>query len=94
MDRNTISLPNRHGNDQSSHSFRSKIGWTGMIGPYLGMEGMTMRNQVLHRASMILSISMIGMSIQTPHRLVLMVLPRQYALLSALKLSQRRTVYF
>jgi hypothetical protein len=64
------------------------------MGPYLGMEGMTMRNQVLHWASMISSTSMIGMSIQTPHQLVLMVLPRQYALLGALKLSQRRTVYF
>jgi hypothetical protein len=65
-----------------------------MIGPYLGMEGMTMQNQVLHQASMISSTLMTGMSIQTPHRLVLMALPRQYALLGALKLSQRRTLYF
>jgi hypothetical protein len=42
------------------------------MGPYLGMEGMTMQNQVLHQASMILSTSMTGMSIQTPHCLVLM----------------------
>jgi hypothetical protein len=42
------------------------------MGPCLGMEGMTMWNQVLHRASMISSISMTGMSIQTPHHLVLM----------------------
>jgi hypothetical protein len=43
-----------------------------MMGPYLEMEGMMMWNQVLHQASMISSISMTGMSIQTPHCLVLM----------------------
>jgi hypothetical protein len=43
-----------------------------MMGPYLGMEGMMMQNQVLHWASTILLTSMTGMSIQTPHRLVLM----------------------
>jgi hypothetical protein len=64
------------------------------MGPYLGMEGMMMRNQVLHRASAISSTSMTGMSIQTPHCLVLMALPREYALLGALKLSQKKTLYF
>jgi hypothetical protein len=42
------------------------------MGPYLGMEGMTMQNQVLHQASMISLTAMIGTSIQTPHQLVLM----------------------
>jgi hypothetical protein len=64
------------------------------MGPYLGMEGMMMRNQVLHRASMISLTAMSGTSIQTPHQLVLMALPRQYALLGAPKLSLKRTVYF